>query len=599
MTLFFKYYSFLLDKEAKKKIPFLFLIFLSASFLDVIGIGLIGGFLLLIVNFNNVIRKLPIDIQNKLTHFTHNEIIFGIGIGLVFAFIFKGFWGVYSQKKLVYFTSQFAVRLKIRLMTDYQNAAYVFHLQQNSAYLINKISLADSFSGGALSTMLNFILSLLVTVGIISCLLVIHPLVTFFLMIMVGLIFIFYEFFVKNSIIKMGKIMAESGGEINKSILQALGGLKEIRVLNKEPFFLNKLKSITQSYSFALSTYNSLQLIPRYAVESAASIFLVSLVLCALLIGTSPLNMIPTLGVFAAACIRLLPTISQLIGQVNQLRGSRYATLLLYNEINELENKYKTSLNCDTITYERQFFSQFSLDNISFQYMNTKHNALDAVHLTIVRGQSVGLIGSSGAGKSTLVSVILGLIMPDSGQLLVDGLPMKNLRAWLNNFAYIPQAIFLLDDTLRRNVAMGTNDNEIDDRKLNAAIEMAQLSEVISDLPDGVDTLIGENGVRLSGGQRQRVALARALYYEREIIIMDEATSSLDNETEHEVINAIKKLHGVKTLIVIAHRLSTIQHCDVIYKLEKGRVVAKGSFDEVIGNKQLIFSGVNKENSNE
>lgn len=593
MKTLLKQYSFLLDRAAKRQLPILFLFFLSTSFLDMFGIGLISVFLLLIVNFDSVIHKFPFALQTKLSHFPHNKIIVGIGIAMIMVFVFKGFWGVYSQKKLIYFTSQFAVRLKIRLMTAYQSAAYLFHLQQNSAYLINKISLADSFAGGALSTILNFILSFFVTVGVLAYLFIIHPLTTSFLAIMVGVIFIVYEFFVKNVITTIGKVMSESGGEINKAILQALGGLKEVRVLGREFFFLGKVKSVAQNYSLALSIYNSLQLIPRYAVESAASVFLVSLVLGALFIGTNPLNMIPTLGVFAAACIRLLPTISQLIGQFSQLRTSRYATNLLYNELNALENKYKTSLTSDINEHNRQDFFQFSLHNVSFQYANTKRNALDGIDLKLVRGQSIGLMGSSGAGKSTLVSIILGLISPDSGQFLVDGLPMQNLRSWLNNFAYIPQSIFLLDDTLKRNVAMGTEDNEIDDTKLNHAIDMAQLSSVVADLPDGVNTLIGENGVRLSGGQRQRVALARALYYEREIIVMDEATSSLDNETEREVINAIKELHGVKTLIVIAHRLSTIRYCDIVYKLEKGRVVAQGSFDQVVGTQEPIFSNEN------
>ena len=586
MKVFLKQYFFLLDREAKKQLPFLFLIFLSSSFLDVIGMGLISAFLLLIVNFDSVIHKFPVYLQNTFNHFTHNQTIFSIGIGLVIAFIFKGFWGVYSQKKLVHFTAQFAVRLKMRLMMDYQNASYAFHLRQNSAYLINKISLADSFAGGALATILNFVLSILVTVGVIGCLLVIHPLITLFLTIMVGLIFISYEFFVKKSIVKMGRVMAESGGEINKSILQALGGLREIRVLGKEFFFLNKVKTVTQGYSYALSIHNSLQLIPRYAVEAVASIFLVALVLGALLLKISPLSMIPTLGLFATACIRLLPTVSQLIGQSGQLRSASYATGLLYTEISELENHHKTSLNCDFNMTEKLRFSVFSLQNISFQYINTKHNALTNLNLTLFRGKSIGLIGQSGAGKSTLVNILLGLLTPDLGELLVDGLPVKNTRAWLNNFAYIPQSIFLLDDTLKRNVAMGTEDKYIDEQKLNEAIEMAQLSDVVADLPNGVDTLIGENGVLLSGGQRQRVALARAFYYDREIIVMDEATSSLDNETEREVINAIKRLHGVKTLIVIAHRLSTIQYCYVIYKLEKGKIVAQGTFGEVVGKQE-------------
>jgi ABC-type multidrug transport system fused ATPase/permease subunit len=310
-------------------------------------------------------------------------------------------------------------------------------------------------------------------------------------------------------------------------------------------------------------------------------------VLGALLVGTNPLTMIPTLGVFAAACIRLLPTVSQIIGQFSQLRSARYVTDLLYDEIYQLEqsNKIRNSKNDQE---HRQLFSQFILRNVSYHYENAKFGALKDVNITFFRGQSIGLIGSSGAGKSTLVSIILGLLTPNTGELLVDGHTIETTRAWLNNFAYIPQSIFLLDDTLKRNIAMGAEDSEIDDIKINHAIEMAQLSDVVSELPDGVDTLIGENGARLSGGQRQRVALARALYYEREIIVMDEATSSLDNETEREVINSIKKLHGLKTLIVIAHRLSNIQYCDIIYKLEKGRVITSGTFDEVVGVQQII-----------
>ncbi|MCX7121804.1 MAG: ABC transporter ATP-binding protein [Gammaproteobacteria bacterium] len=583
MKTFFKQYFFFLDKEAKRNLPLLLFIFLFSSMLDVISMGLVMAFLALIVHFDVVIHKLPYIFQNALNHFSKKETIFSIGVVLIFAFIFKGFCGVLSQKKLVYFISKFTVRLKMRLMTDYQNADYAFHLKQNSAYLLNKISLANSFSNTALSTLLNMISSILILIGIIACLIAIHPIVTLFLILMVGLIFISYEVFIKHKIVKMAEIMAISGGEINKSIMQALGGLKEIRVLGKEAFFLDKVNAVSHEYSYVYSLSSALQLIPRYAVESAASIFLVVLLLGALMIGISPVDMIPTLGIFATASIRLLPTCSQLIAQFTQLRSTNYITGLLYDELTELEGKYKTTLS-EINTRERQFFSQFSLRDVSFCYDKATFSALKNINLTLFRGKSIGLMGSSGAGKSTLVSAFLGLLTPSSGELLVDGFPIPHIRQWLNNFAYIPQSIFLLDETLKRNIALGTDDHEIDDQKLNKAIEMAQLSEVVSGLPQGVNTLIGENGVRLSGGQRQRVALARAFYYEREVIIMDEATSSLDNETEHEVINSIKSLHGVKTLIVIAHRLSTIQHCDVIYKLEKGRIIAQGTFDEVVNN---------------
>ncbi|MDP1574202.1 MAG: ABC transporter ATP-binding protein [Coxiellaceae bacterium] len=585
MKTFFQRYFFLLDSQAKKQLPLLLLIFISSSFLDIIGIGLVGAFLLLIVNFSSMLQKLPLSLQYFLNQFNQNHVIFTIGIGLVFAFILKGFWGIYSQKRIVLFSSQFAVRLKMRLMAGFQNADYAFHLQQNSAYLMNKISQVDNFSNNVLLASLNMLSSLFIVCSVIACLVSLHPLVTFFLAAMIGLLFLCYEIFVKNDIVRMGKELATSAGEINKFILQAMGGLKEIRVLGKENYFRNKLNNVISGYAQALATFNSLQLIPRYAVESAASIFLVGLVLGALVIGTSPVNMIPTLGIFATACIRLLPTISQLISQFSQIRSGAFTTQLIYEEINLLENTYKKNLEAISSSL---IFKSFSLDRVLFRYPNAKQDALDNINLTLHRGQSIGFMGASGAGKSTLVSIFLGLLSPDAGQLLVDGFTINNLREWLNNFAYIPQAIFLLDDTLKRNIALGTEDCDIDNQKLQEAIAMAQLSEVVSELPNGADTLIGENGVRLSGGQRQRVALARALYYEREIIIMDEATSALDNETEREVINSIKKLHGVKTLIVVAHRLTTLQYCDVVYKLEKGRIIAQGSFDDVVRKQEVV-----------
>ena len=270
---------------------------------------------------------------------------------------------------------------------------------------------------------------------------------------------------------------------------------------------------------------------------------------------------------------------------INQIRGYLYQTQLVYEELVELESITKGSKKIKSLyqKFDKLTFSTIFLSNVNYQYPHTDYSALKNVNITLHKGQSIRLVGPSGAGKSTLVNVILGFLEPESGQLLIDGKPIDNLREWLNNFAYIPQIIFLLDDTLRRNIALGIDDHEIDEDRITKVIQMAQLTEVVQQLPEGVDTLLGENGVRLSGGQRQRVALARAFYHERDVIIMDEATSSLDHETEQEVINTIKTLKGNKTLIVIAHRLSTVENCDILLRLEKGRITKVGSFADVVG----------------
>src|SRR3990167_852262 len=475
-------------------------------------------------------------------------------------------------------------------MKGYQNAANLFHLKENSAYLVNRISLIDSFSNNVVSMSLNLISSAFLFVSVIFCLLLVHPIVTFILTAMFIGIFFLYESVVKNKIGELGKVLAKSGGEINKIVLHSMGGLKEIRVLGREGFFIKKMESVVEKYADAYAAFSALQLIPRYAVESGASVFLVALILGALLVGVSPLNIIPTIGIFSAASIRLLPTVSQLIGQFSQLRASVYVVDLLYNEINKVEHQYKIDLQ-EQQAQKRRKFSQLILKAVSFKYPETMQNALSRISLTIMQGQSVGLIGPSGAGKSTLVNIILGILPPTSGEVLMNSASIHHLRDWLNTFAYIPQTIFLLDDTVKRNIALGIDDADIDEKKIDQVIAQSQLIDVVTGLPNGVDTLIGENGIRLSGGQRQRVALARALYFEREIIIMDEATSSLDHETENEVINSIKQLKGFKTLIIIAHRLTTIQHCDMIYKLDKGGIMSFGSYDQVVREKDERLVG--------
>jgi ATP-binding cassette, subfamily B, bacterial PglK len=229
------------------------------------------------------------------------------------------------------------------------------------------------------------------------------------------------------------------------------------------------------------------------------------------------------------------------------------------------------------------FDKQIVLDRLTFAYPTTARKALDDISLTIHKGQSIGIIGKSGSGKTTLVDVILGLFEPQSGDIQVDGVSVyRDLRAWQNILGYVPQSIFLTDDTLERNIAFGVPDHLIDRDRLDKAIEMSQLQDVVAQLPDGLQTLVGERGVLLSGGQRQRVGIARVLYHQREILVFDEATAALDSETEHLVTEATKALSGSNTIIIIAHRLSTIEHCDCIYQIEQGKVVKSGSYQEVV-----------------
>jgi len=582
MRKFFHQCTYLLDAEAKKELPFLTFIFIISSLLDVLGLGMIGAFLLLVVNFHASLSRLPEFIQHFLNQFSQRSLLTDAGIIIICLFIIKAIIGIKAQSKIAFFSARFATRIKSRLMAMYQNASYAFHLKQNSAYIVNKMTQIDRFSSGVISPSLNLFSNTLIILGVTITLLILHPITTVFLSLTFGTIVFIYNAFIKKRVFQIGKIIYESGGEMNKGILQGLGGLLEIRILGKEIFFAKKLKTAAYDYAKALAMSVALQQIPRYSIESGAAIFLIILMLGGLWSGLSAVDIIPTIGIFAAACLRLLPTVNQLMGNVSQIQTSAHSLTMICQEMHALEKQLETSLNIGK-EVNKLPFSQLALINASFRYPEAKREALQIINMNIQRGESIGIMGPSGAGKSTLVNLILGLLKPVSGQLLIDGKPIDNIRAWLNNIAYIPQHIFLLDDTLKANIALGMQDEGIDDKILLKAIHMAQLTSVVDELPQGVNTLIGENGVRLSGGQRQRVALARAFYFKRDIIIMDEATSALDSETEKEVIDSIQRLHGIKTLIVIAHRLTTIEYCDRVYKLSEGKLVSFGTFAEVVG----------------
>lgn len=578
-----KQFFFLLDHQAKKAIPFLIIAFLMSSLLDVIGVSLIGVFLGLLTNPTFFLQKLHLFFL--LQTFTEKKLIIFSGLLIISAFAFKAVLALFIQTRVIFFCQSLSIRLKKRLMNAFQYAPYTYHLEKNSAHLLSRIQTnLDAYINNVLLPLLTFAANALVAVSILLLLAILHPILTFFLIVMFVLVGMLFDLFFKRKLTSMGKISALSTGEMIKSIHHALYGLTEIRVLGREEYFLNKLTQISAQYAHAAGVLYALQQTPRFLVENMIAIFIIGLSLGGIVVGLSMSSVVAMVGMFAAAGARLLPTATQIISTGNQVRAYFHHTHLVVNEFIELEQLQNLSKRKLVSTPEIKLpFSTISIQEIDYQYPNATHASLNHVSLEIHKGQSIGLIGPSGAGKSSLVNIILGLLEPQQGTILVDGKPIENLRAWLNNFAYIPQTIFLLDDTLQKNIALGIEDEAIDETRIWNAVKMAQLTEVVHQLPQGINTMMGENGVRLSGGQRQRVALARAFYHERDIIVMDEATSSLDHETESEVINTVKRLKGNKTLIVIAHRLTTVEHCDVLYRLDHGRVSAVGSFQEVVG----------------
>jgi ATP-binding cassette, subfamily B, bacterial PglK len=342
-------------------------------------------------------------------------------------------------------------------------------------------------------------------------------------------------------------------------------------------------------YVESMSGFFAFKLLPRIATETLLVVFLIGFTSVFLLFNQDIKELTAVLSIFSLASIRLIPAFSNLVTGISSLKKYSFTLNKLYNDIKELEKLEKdkstkvASSDYRKATRELNFSKEIVLDAVTYGYPNASGTALNSISMRIAKGSSIAFIGKSGAGKTTLVDVILGLLVPQSGDIKVDGESVyEDLRSWQNLIGYIPQSIFLTDETIERNIAFGVSDHLIDQERLKKAIKAAQLEELIERLPQGTQTMVGERGVLLSGGQRQRIGIARALYHEREILILDEATAALDNETESLITEAMQSLSGQKTLIIIAHRLTTIKDCNRVYELQKGQIVKEGTYQELV-----------------
>ncbi|MDD1415444.1 ABC transporter ATP-binding protein/permease [Dolichospermum sp. ST_con] len=531
-------------------------------------------------------------IYNQMNFHSEQQFLIFIGLVVIIAFYLKSFLAFNAQKTVFRFSYGLKGELSCKLLKAYIGAPYSYHLRINSATLVqNIINTTDGVCVGILSTFLTFISNSVIVLALILLLIKTNAialiLIAVLLLISFGLLHP-----MKDRLARWSKDGFHAYGEIIRITNHGLGGLKETRIIGCESYFENQMEEQSGIYAQATTLASAYGNLPRFVIEPLMMSFLIGFTFLFITLNQNKTqNLTGVLGIFALASVRLLPAVGNLISGINVIRGNSYSLDRLFFDLKELE---KENLITDSALHDHnlllnqnqqkfQFLDQVILDQLTFQYPNTTKNVLEEISLSIRKGESIGLIGKSGAGKTTLVDVLLGLFTPQFGDIKVDGVSVySNLRAWQNMLGYVPQSIFLIDDTLERNIAFGVADHLIDQNRLKKAIEMAQLSEVVEQLSDGVKTIVGERGVLLSGGQRQRVGIARVLYHEREILVFDEATAALDTETEHLITQATKVLAGTKTIIIIAHRLSTIEHCDCIYQLEQGRILKSGSYQEVI-----------------
>lgn len=576
------------------------LLFLLVSCLEMVGIGLIGPFISLAMNPSSIKQSKWLNFIDRLFNLnSDNQLLLFVGIIVITIFYLKSFLSFNAQKYIFEFGFNQQGELAAKLMRSYLDAPYTFHLSRNSANLIqNIINETERFSNGFMMPLLTCVSNVVVILALVSLLIATDLMAV---VIIGGIILIsavlFYRF--KDKIGLWGQETSEARTEMIRLINHSLGGLKETKIIGCESYFENQMQTQIRKFATSVSSALIFSNLPRYVVEAFLITFLIGFTLLFIIINRgNTQNLSSVLGIFALASIRLLPAAGNLISGINGIKYNAHSVDKLYLDLKELEtikiprslssksnnNDQVNRINSDRITIP--FVDRITLENVSYAYPNAAKNSLKKVSLAIEKGKSIGLIGKSGAGKTTLVDVILGLLTPQEGDIKVDDVSIYNdIRSWQNLIGYVPQSIFLIDDSLEKNIAFGVTDELIDHERLYKAIEAAQLTELIDNLGQGLQTMVGERGVMLSGGQRQRIGIARALYHEREVLVFDEATAALDNETESLVTEAIKSLSGKKTVIIIAHRLSTIEHCDRIYLMENSRVVKSGSYQDVVLNK--------------
>jgi ABC-type multidrug transport system fused ATPase/permease subunit len=568
----------LLTFKERRSMLGIFVLILSGAVLETLSLGLLLPVLAILTNESS---SLDFPFVSSKSSASKSDLVQIIVVAIFVIYLIKNvFLGVslWIQRGIL---TKISARLSARMLEIYLRQPYSYHLRQNSSVLIRNTQDSATVVGGGLEPAITILSDGLIAVSLFMVLIVVEPLGTLSAITIFLCATYFFQRFTNRRLQSWGRQRQQQKGKIIKTIQQSLGAVKDIHVLGREQMFVDVHREQQIVDSNLLRRINLIQALPRLWLEIVAMGSLASLVVIMLLIGNEVSAIVPVIGLFAFSAFRVLPSINKIVNGVQTLRVTRSTIETIHQDLGLLVDEMSL---VGSIQFE---FSSLTTMNLNFRYEMTEQDVLNDVSITVRRGEAVGFVGQSGSGKSTLIDLMLGLLQPHSGLILINGHSIEDVKqSWQQQIGYIPQTIFLMDDSLRRNIAIGIADNEIDEVAIVEALKSAQLEDFVASLPEGLDTVVGERGVRLSGGQRQRIGIARALYHRPSVLVLDEATSSLDTETERGVMQAVQALQGDKTVIIVAHRLSTVEYCDRLYRLDAGRIVDEGTFDEVMNRSQ-------------
>lgn len=561
---------------------------LSMAIFQALGIASIIPFISLVMNPEIVFENTHLNWAYSFFGFgSIRSFVIAAGIAMLIIIVAGNLISAFA----IWLKTRFVWRknhdLSTALLKKYLSLPYSYFVTQNTADLAkNVLAEVQTLTTSFFIPMLEIITDSVIILIIFLTLILISPTATVTIL---GMFVLIYWGISKSALLaklkKRGGLRLEENRGRFKAASEALGGIKDIKLLGREGFFINKFANHSLKLSDLQSWNDVVSKIPRYFIEIIAFGGAIVFVLILMLTRQDFRQVIPMVSFFAFAGYRIMPTLNRMFGAFTKLQFNSAVLDKLYNDLVKKEDKIKDRKDLEKQKNAIKLQNSIQIKNLSFAYTATSTNVLKNINLKIDKNASVAVAGSTGTGKTTFVDIVLGLLQPTKGSIEVDNRKItdQNLRSWQNDLGYVPQFIYLTDDTITRNIAFGLSDNQIDLKRIKAVAKISNLYHfIVNQLPNGFNTLVGERGIRLSGGQRQRVGIARALYNDPDVLVLDEATSSLDGITEEAVLKAIENLSKLKTLIIIAHRLTTVKKCDMIYLMDQGRIIAQGSYHELM-----------------
>lgn len=575
---------YVFDRKDKMKLVGLAILMIIGSVLELLAVAVFNPFIEVLMQTSSI----EDDSFLKL-FFTHihlngiEQYLVVLSALIAVIYLVKNIYLSFLQNVILSFSYTTRMNLATRLLTTYMNEPYTFHLSKNIAEMQRCLQSDTSQFMTLISSGLQL------TVEMVTCLALaaylfhtshsITVVIGVLLLMCIGLFFIIS----KKVSSRLGRQNEHYNAKLFQWINQSLGGIKELKILQREEYFIDSYKTNYKKLIWGARVNELIAALPKYIVETVAMVGLVFAIIIKLLFGHGALEtFIPQIAVFAVAAFRLLPSVGRVNAYINSIMYNKASLDMIYDDLKEIDSEPVQEIEWQEKKEKWIFTKGVTVEHVSYHYPDSDVEVLHDISLEIPKGKTVALIGPSGAGKTTLADIILGLLPPVSGVVRMDQHNVyENLRSWREKLGYIPQSIYLSDDTIRNNVAFGIYEAQIDDNAIWKALEKAQLKEFVQGLENGLDTYVGDRGVRLSGGQRQRIGIARALYHDPEILVLDEATSALDSSTEQAVMESIESLQGLKTMIIIAHRLTTIKNADLVYEVSGGNVTLRDK-NEVI-----------------